>query len=158
MAYERAMKTQFFRANVGIILCNAAGQVLAFQRADHPGQWQLPQGGLGKDEEPLEAAFRELEEETGLGRDQVELVAEHPRWLAYELPTEARRKKTGRGQVQKYFLFRLDEDAEIRLEQARSKELAAHRWTTLTELSENTWPVRRPTYRELATFFADKLA
>ena len=92
------MKAQFFRANVGIILYNPAGQVLAFERADRPGQWQLPQGGLGKNEEPLAAALRELEEETGLRPSQVELVGEHPRWLAYELPPEARRKKTGRGQ------------------------------------------------------------
>jgi len=43
------------------------GRVLAFERADRPGQWQLPQGGLERGETPVEAAWRELGEETGLG-------------------------------------------------------------------------------------------
>ncbi|MBW2455642.1 MAG: NUDIX domain-containing protein [Deltaproteobacteria bacterium] len=151
------MAAQFFRANVGIILCNANGQVLAFQRADRPGQWQLPQGGLRKNEEPLEAALRELEEETGLTRSEVELIGEHPRWLAYELPPEARRKKTGRGQVQKFFLFRLRTSATVKLDRAAARELDDHHWTTLVELAESTWSVRRATYLELAAHFAPQL-
>ncbi len=151
------MAAQFFRANAGIILCNRKGQVLAFQRADRPGQWQLPQGGLRKDEEPLDAALRELEEETGLGRSEVELIGEHPRWLAYELPPEARRKKTGRGQVQKFFLFRVRTAATVRLDLSGSNELDDWHWTTLEELAEATWSVRRGTYLELAAHFAPQL-
>jgi putative (di)nucleoside polyphosphate hydrolase len=148
------MASQFFRANVGVILSNLRGEVLAFQRADRAGQWQLPQGGLRQQEEPLAAALREMEEETGLSPEQVELIGEHPLWLAYELPAEARRKKTGRGQVQKFFLFRVKEGVTIQLDDAPGNELDDHKWTTLNELAQETWAVRRATYEQLATHFA----
>ena len=44
-----------------------------------PGSWQLPQGGLEKAERPLDAAWRELGEETGLGPGDVELRRRAPR-------------------------------------------------------------------------------
>ncbi len=85
---------------------------MAFERRDVPGQWQLPQGGIDRDETPIAAAWRELEEETGLTADDVELVEEFPEWVAYEWPTHLQRK--GRlGQCQRWFTFRvLDAQAE----------------------------------------------
>jgi putative (di)nucleoside polyphosphate hydrolase len=84
-------------------------QVLAFERADSPGSWQLPQGGLEVGESPEEAAWRELGEETGLGAEQVVARAEYPDWVAYEWPDGVREAKGGGcnriGQAQKWFLF-----------------------------------------------------
>lgn len=82
-------------------------RVLAFERSDSPGSWQLPQGGLDAGEEPIEAAWRELMEETGLGEHDVIARAEFPDWVAYEWPAEvvAADKKRRRGQVQRWFLF-----------------------------------------------------
>jgi putative (di)nucleoside polyphosphate hydrolase len=96
-----------FRANAGLAVLNARGQVLAVERSDSPGAWQLPQGGIDSGETALEAAYRELQEETFLAREEVELVGEYPDWLVYELPTAFRRPKTGLGQAQKWFFFRL---------------------------------------------------
>lgn len=96
-----------FRANAGIAVLNPKGQVLAVERSDSPGAWQLPQGGIDAGESALEAAYRELEEETTLPRDAVKLVGEYPDWLVYELPIAFRRPKTGLGQAQKWFVFRL---------------------------------------------------
>ena len=56
-----------FRAGVVAVVRRDDGLVMAFERADLPGQWQLPQGGLEAGESPVEAAWRELAEETGLG-------------------------------------------------------------------------------------------
>jgi putative (di)nucleoside polyphosphate hydrolase len=84
-------------------------QVLAFERADTPGTWQLPQGGLKTGESPVQAAWRELMEETGLGQDEVEYASEHPEWLVYEWPLEVQRAKGGIhsriGQAQRWFTF-----------------------------------------------------
>jgi putative (di)nucleoside polyphosphate hydrolase len=83
--------------------------VMAFERVDARGSWQLPQGGLNEGEQPIEAAWRELEEETGLGGNHVDVLAEYPDWVAYEWPEELRRSKANRrdrlGQVQRWFLF-----------------------------------------------------
>lgn len=91
--------SQYFRAGVGIMVVNDDRCVLALERYDVPGAWQLPQGGLEESEEPLQAARRELWEETRIHWDQVVLLYEHPWWLAYELPPDSWTANTGRGQV-----------------------------------------------------------
>ena len=62
-----------FRPNVAIVLMNDQRRVFWAQRANSDG-WQFPQGGMRTDETPEEAMYRELEEETGLTGDHVELV------------------------------------------------------------------------------------
>jgi putative (di)nucleoside polyphosphate hydrolase len=152
------MVSQFFRANVGIVVTRPDGHVLLFERLDKPGQWQLPQGGLDLEEEPQEAAFRELHEETGIKPDHVQLIAEYPRWLAYELPAERRRRKTGRGQVQKWFLFRfrgVDSDIDLVPPEGERQEFSAFRWVVWADLVETVWEVRRPVYQALVDEWAD---
>ena len=95
-----------FRAGVGGVIVDQRGRVLAFQRSAIPGAWQLPQGGIEEDEEPIDALWRELREETGLTADNVELVGEVPEWLGYLLPVGDQSEKTGRGQVHKWFVLR----------------------------------------------------
>ena len=91
---------RYFRAGAAAVISDAAGRVLALERADIPGAWQFPQGGLEDDETPVEAVFREIAEETGLSKDALTLVAHYPGLLAYELPRRAQSPKTGMGQVQ----------------------------------------------------------
>jgi putative (di)nucleoside polyphosphate hydrolase len=146
------MASQSFRANVGVVVARSDGRVLVFERVDKPGQWQLPQGGLDVGEEPPEAALRELQEETGISPDLVELLAEHPGWLAYELPPERRRHKTGRGQVQKWFLYRFlgaDSDIDLVPDPRERQEFSAYRWITMEDLVDSVWEVRRPIYAAL---------
>jgi putative (di)nucleoside polyphosphate hydrolase len=109
------MGTQQFRAGVALIVRRENGDVMAFERCDTAGAWQLPQGGLDTGEEPVEAAWRELREETGLTSEHVSLVSELPEWIAYEWPPEIREREheghKRRGQIQKWFLFGvLDDD------------------------------------------------
>jgi 8-oxo-dGTP pyrophosphatase MutT (NUDIX family) len=42
------------------------GRVLLIRHSYGSGNWMLPGGGLGRHEDPLDAALRELAEETGL--------------------------------------------------------------------------------------------
>lgn len=100
------MPSAHFRAGVVTVVVNDRDQVLAFERSDVRGQWQLPQGGIDVGERPVEAAWRELAEETGLGPADVELVGEHPDWTVYEWPDHLREQGRRLGQAHRWFTFR----------------------------------------------------
>ena len=51
-----------YRPNVGIVLCNSAGQVLWARRIGQ-NSWQFPQGGIKEGESAESAMYRELDEE-----------------------------------------------------------------------------------------------
>lgn len=152
-------KTESFRAGVGIALIDARGRILALERGPKgSGQWQMAQGGVNRGEEPREALYREMKEELGLDPGDVEILREHPDWLAYELPEGPRSKKHGRGQVQKWFLVRLlRDDSALDLGQGPDAEFADRRWTTLARLADEVWQVRRPIYRRLTADFSEFL-
>lgn len=139
------MADQYFRAGVGLVVVSRDGQVLALERTRPSGSWQTPQGGLDPGEEPLDAASRELLEEAGIPWSLVEIVAELPGWVTYELPPPLRSDKTGRGQAQHWYLLRfLGRDDDIRLD--GSAEFASWRWMPVDDLLSLVWDVKRPVY------------
>ena len=122
-------------------------RLLAFERGDVPGQWQLPQGGLESDEAPILAAWRELAEETGLGPDEVMAVAEYPGWVVYEYPPEIRGKKGRLGQAHRWFLFdALRADVEP---QPDGDEFVAWQWVTREWMIEHAARFRRAGYEQV---------
>lgn len=147
----------YFRAGVGMLVVNAEGLVLAAERGGIPGAWQAPQGGLAPDEEPIDAARRELAEEIGLDWASVAVLAAVDEWLGYELPASARSPKTGRGQVHKWFLLRYV-GGEIDVLRGSGAEFREWRWVPMARLIEEAWPVRQPVYRRLAATWSDELA
>ena len=147
---------QYFRAGVGAIISNGKGQVLGLERSDIADAWQLPQGGLEGAEEPLDAVFREIQEETGIHQSALQLIARFPELTVYELPVESRSEKTGRGQVHYWFLFRLQGNTDgINL--AHSTEFRTWRWMAFEDLAEKTVEFRAPIYRRLAAYFRNHL-
>ncbi|CAL5354662.1 unnamed protein product [Camellia sinensis] len=60
------------------------------KRLDIPDSWQMPQGGIDENEDPRDAAIRELREETGI--TSAEDLAEVPYWLTYDFPPKGREK------------------------------------------------------------------
>lgn len=145
---------EYFRAGSGAVIVNGDGLVLALERADVPGAWQLPQGGLHASEASLGAAFREVTEETGIPQGALELVHAIPEPLAYELPVEARSAKTGRGQVQHWFLFRFLGPDDV-IDVTRGGEFRAWCWMPFGRLVEGTADFRKPVYRRLAEDFEE---
>src|SRR6187549_585570 len=80
-----------YRPNVGIILANQRNEVFWGKRI-HQHAWQFPQGGIQHGETPLQAMFRELEEEIGLARDHVRILGRTREWLRYEVPEKWTRR------------------------------------------------------------------
>ena len=138
------MGSRHFRAGVVIVVRRDDNHVLAFERADQPGQWQLPQGGIQPGETPDQAAWRELGEETGLGPDKVDLIGEHPAWVAYEWPPEVIAGGNRLGQVQRWFFFRVRDGTIAPVPDGR--EFRAWRWAEPAWLIDQVVPFRRPAY------------
>ncbi|MBI4526948.1 MAG: RNA pyrophosphohydrolase [Deltaproteobacteria bacterium] len=148
---------QYFRAGVGAMIINREGLVLAVERADVPGTWQLPQGGLEKSEEPLAAVLREVAEETGILEGNLELLRALPEPLAYELPIGLQTAKTGRGQIQYWFLLRFHgSDSEIEVK--KGGEARDWKWISFYTLLNSVVDFRKPVYRRLAEEFAPYLS
>ena len=131
--YSNVIDSDGFRPNVGIMLANDQGQVLWARRIGGQDAWQFPQGGINDDESPEQALYRELEEEIGLRRDSVEMLASTRGWLRYRLPKRFVRRGQSPvciGQKQKWYLLRmLAEDDAVRLDLNRKPEFDHWQWT-----------------------------
>jgi putative (di)nucleoside polyphosphate hydrolase len=144
-----------YRPCVGIMLVNPNGLVFVARRIDTQGDaWQMPQGGIDKDEAPLDAARREMREE--IGTDKAELIAESAHWRPYDLPPEIAGglwRGRYRGQTQKWFAFRFTgRDADINIE-TEDPEFDAWRWAALDDLPRLIVPFKRDVYRDVVAEF-----
>jgi len=106
------------RQGVGIIVLNKNNKVFVGKRKDNPiDKWQMPQGGIDKNETPYNAMKRELYEETSI--TNIEVLKEIEKWLEYELPPNLLGKiwkGKYRGQKQKWFVVKfIGNDSEINL-------------------------------------------
>lgn len=150
------MPDQYFRAGVGAVIINKCGQLLTLERKDIPGSWQFPQGGLDEGEKTHSGVLREVEEETAISPQKLELISQYPEPLAYELPPQARRRKTGRGQVLYWFLFRYV-GKKNKIDLSNSKEFKAWKWTSSEQAIAETVDFRKNIYRRLLAYFGEYL-
>lgn len=131
-----------YRLNVGIVIAGPDGRVFWGRRVGNRDAWQFPQGGMMPGESPEETLFRELEEETGLLREHVRILATTEGWLTYRLPRRflrpPRNRPTCIGQRQKWYLLRLEAgEAAIDLARSPVPEFQDWRWV-------NYWyPIRK---------------
>ncbi len=150
-----------YRPCVGVMLLNQDGAVFVGQRKDRDlDAWQMPQGGVEKGEAPDEAALRELEEETGVGRGAVTVVAQTKGWLPYELPHDLVPKiwkGRFRGQEQKWFLMRFNgTDDQVNIE-TDHPEFSEWRWLPVDELVAGIVPFKRAVYEAVVDEFEEYL-
>ncbi len=140
-----------YRLNVGIILVNESNRVFWGKRQGHDA-WQFPQGGLSTGESVEEAMFRELREEVGLEKQDVEVLGYTKRWLRYRLPKQYLRhgsKPLVIGQKQKWVLLRLiASEQKIRLDLSDSPEFDSWRWIDYHEPPDQVIFFKKQVYNE----------
>ena len=145
------------RLNVGIVLMNAQKQVLWAKRSRSNNAWQFPQGGMLPGETPEQAMYRELAEELGLQKHEVELVACSANWFTYLLPKQYRRndsKPLCKGQKQKWFLLHLlVEDCCVNVHAQEHPEFDSWRWVDYKYPVDHVISFKREVYVSILNEF-----
>ncbi len=149
----------YFRPGAGSVIYNETGEVLIFERADQPGTWQLPQGGMDAGEEPLETLWRELKEETGFSQTDIAKVTEYPHWTIYAYPAKIRTlvRPDCLGQAHRWYFLELKPGIEVDLTKAHDKEFTDWRWTSFTQLITETGELKKEIYIQLASYFTENI-
>lgn len=157
-----------YRPCVGAMVLNGEGLVWIGRRVNDVNSevtpdmlqlWQMPQGGIDKQEDPLEAAKRELYEETGIR--SLSLLAQAPDWINYDLPKDkigVALKGKYRGQTQRWFAFRFEgDDSEIAINpppDGHEAEFDDWRWAPMRDLPDLVVPFKRKVYEDVVAAFA----
>ena len=139
------------RVGVGVILLNNDNQVFVGKRKDNPGdKWQMPQGGVDKGENFVEAMKRELYEETSI--KSIKIIKELEKNYEYELPKNLVGiiwKGRFRGQKQKWFIAKfLGQDIEINLE-TKNPEFIEWKWIEPQKLPDVIVDFKKNLYTKL---------
>tara|TARA_B110000196_G_C20935563_1_gene562059 strand:- start:197 stop:673 length:477 start_codon:yes stop_codon:yes gene_type:complete len=139
------------RSGVGIVVINKDNKIFVAKRIDNPKNfWQMPQGGIDKEENYLAAAYRELEEETSI--KNVELIKELDGLITYELPKNLLGiiwKGKYRGQQQKWFLMKfLGSDNEINIK-TKNPEFCDWQWIDLEKITDFVVDFKLHVYQEV---------
>lgn len=154
-----AEKPRGHRPNVGVVVFNRDGKVWLGHRYGMTGDhsWQFPQGGVDEGEDLEAAAFRELQEETGMR--SVEIIGRTADWIYYDFPADVlaqgRIGKNFLGQKQVWFAMRFTGDeAEIDLMAHDEQEFSRWEWCDLDKVIDRVVHFKRESYRKVIAEFA----
>ena len=149
------MKDEFknlpYRSGVGIVVLNRDNKVFVAKRIDNPKNfWQMPQGGVDKNEDYLSAAYRELEEETSI--KSVELISELDGLITYDLPDHLLGiiwKGRYKGQTQKWYLMRFTGNEEEINIKTKHPEFLEWKWVELDQITDLVVKFKLELYKQV---------
>ena len=149
-----------YRIGVGIILLNEEKKVFVGKRIDIKSEsWQMPQGGINKDEKIENAAYRELYEETGIKKAKI--ILRSKKWFQYNIPLPLKKKLwKGKylGQKQKWYVmkFKGNERKDINLNMSKP-EFCDWKWINLNELESLIVSFKKKMYKKILKEFEYKI-
>ncbi len=155
------MENKYFRAGVGTVIYNDNDKIACFEKASYPLEpWLLQQGGIDAGETTEQTLWRELQEEVGLEKTDIESVYEFPEWTLYTYPPE-HIKTYGHGpdrlgQCHRWFYLQLKPGHIIDLTRALEKEFVTMKWITPDELAD-LGGIRDHIYKDLAHYFTSNI-
>ena len=139
------------RKGVGVVLLNNNNQVFVAKRIDNPSDfWQMPQGGIDKNEDSFDAALRELKEETSI--INVKLIKEIQEEITYNLPQNLLGiiwKGKFKGQTQKWYIMKfLGNDNEINLK-TKYPEFLEWKWIDIEDITDKVVDFKVHVYEKI---------
>ena len=153
------MNVKSYRKNVGLIVLDRNNQLLVCRRKGKK-TWQFPQGGIDAGESNTQAAYRELFEEVGIKRNQVNILQKSKHWYHYDLPDKYRPRpkslKNFKGQIQKWYMLQANTNLEINLLNEIPQEFVEFKWSTYWNCLSCVVPFKRDVYRNVLTEFLPK--
>ena len=146
------MTQKHFRQCVVALFTNTDNMVLTGQRSDNQA-WQLPQGGVDKNEDELTALYREMKEE--IGCDDFMVLKRMNQKLRYIFPNTLTSdiSRAYAGQEQRWFLCKFNADQKPNLKLASCDEFQDLKWTKASEVLHNIVSWKREVYEKAFTFF-----
>lgn len=145
-----------YRPNVAAIVLSSSYplkcEVFIASRTDVDNAWQFPQGGIDKGETAKEALFRELKEE--IGTSDVSIIAEFPRWVSYDFPPAiAKKMHPFEGQIQKYYLVKLNSGAKIDISTHHTQEFSEYKFVPVGNIYDYITFFKRTVYKQVIKYF-----
>lgn len=140
-----------YRPNVGVALFNKDGLVLVCKRDGkndvlaRDKHWQMPQGGIDGDETPLEAAYREIKEETNIEPSSMEFLKQALQAYRYDYPEKHFRRYKGQEQTWVALMF-TGNDSEIDVINCPDRCFSAWRWERLENTPDLVVDFKKPSY------------
>ncbi len=149
--------TLLYRKGVGIFLLNKEKNVWVGKRLDNKNEfWQMPQGGVEKNESYKEAMLRELKEE--IGTNNVKILGVNNGYLRYTIPKKISENIWDgkfKGQSQKWFVCEyLDSDAKINLN-AYKPEFSEWKWVSPILITKLAVPFKKKLYKNILKIFRE---
>jgi len=147
-----------YRSGVGMMVFNDEKKIFVGKRIDNQEAWQMPQGGIDKDEDIESAAKRELFEETGI--QSIRIIKKSEKIYTYDLPEHLLGKiwkGKYKGQKQTWFLIKfLGPDSEININQ-KHPEFNEWMWVDIQKLPELIVSFKKDLYLSVVKEFSNSI-
>lgn len=159
-------KTRYFRAGIGAVIYRNDGKILVFRRIAPPiGEWQFTQGGIDEGEEAEDTLYREVYEETGIRREDMEEVHKYPDWLSYTYRAMTSKDNEELvegdllrlGQTHRWFFLKVGDEYEVDLSQAPDEEFDDFKWIEPQDAVEMTWKLKGDIYQKLVDYLEQNI-
>ena len=148
-----------YRLNVAMIVLNEEKKSL-FCKRRNTENWQFPQGGVDDEEHIETAMYRELNEEVGLNKDNVEIIAISKDLIYYDIPKSIRTRVLGgkyKGQAQKYFLLK-HISGDIDLNEENIPEFDQYSWVPFWYPLNQVVDFKKEAYRSALIEFKNQIS
>ena len=158
--HKSGLLKEKYRRGVGMMIINKNKEIFIGQRFEKDkSAWQMPQGGIDKGEKTIDAAIREMNEETGIKKN-FKILYETKIWHYYKLPIYLQKKLWGGkfvGQKQKWFLIDFKgKDSEINI-QTKKPEFKKWKWTSSKKMMELIVPFKKKLYANVVSEMMEEL-